>query len=258
MPHEAEPVAAPANRSGTPIGSALAILRCFTPGAPLLGVTAIAARVGAHKSSVSRTLATLEGEGLVERDAHSGKYRLGLGLLQLSAALLADLDVRRVARPVLARLSERLGETSSLVLWTGERAVSVEHVPAARPIRHEAQLGTSYGTTASSSVRVLLAGLPAERARRLLADGVIRAERTPEEELARLAAERERGVAINEGSTSPDEVGVSAPVVDRSGETVAAVLVAAPRYRVDEAGLAGIAAAVREAAGEVSTRLAGA
>lgn len=245
------------NRTGTPLGSALAILRCFTPQAAILGVTEIASLVGQHKSTVSRTLSTLEAEGLVERDSATGKFQLGLGLLELSAALLADLDVRRVARPVLARLTDEVNETSSLLIWNEGHAISVEHVPAKRAIRHETQLGTIYATTASSSVRAFLAGFPAEECRAMLANGQVQPVGSVDEVLSLMADESAAGVFVNDGQTSPEEVGVSAPVVDRNGDVVAVVLVAAPRSRVDGAVIKRLGSAVTAAAEAISRGLAG-
>jgi IclR family transcriptional regulator, acetate operon repressor len=69
---------------------------------PLLGVTEIARRVGLHKSTVSRTLPTLERVGLVERDPGSGCFQLGIGVIGVTGPLLANLDVCRVALSALA------------------------------------------------------------------------------------------------------------------------------------------------------------
>ena len=49
-------------RGAPVIVNVIEVLRCFTVDEPLLGVTEIAARVGLHKSSISRILATLETE----------------------------------------------------------------------------------------------------------------------------------------------------------------------------------------------------
>ena len=61
------------------IVNAIAVLRCFTADEPLLGVTEIASRVGLHKSTVSRILATFEQEHLVERDPETRSLPPGPG-----------------------------------------------------------------------------------------------------------------------------------------------------------------------------------
>jgi DNA-binding IclR family transcriptional regulator len=248
-------------RGGSPVSTALAVLRCFSVDEPLLGVTEIAARVGMHKSSASRVLATLESEDLVERDPASRRYRLGLGIIAMAGPLLADLDVRRAAIPVLRGLTERTGETSALLLWSGHEAVAVEQVPSPHQVKHTTPLGTRYATALSSSVQVFLAAMPAESARALVADGTVALSDADDAGLgayaARLAEAAARGYAVNYGETAPDEVGVSAPVRDHRGEVVAAVLVSAPRFRISEAQLTGLGEECARAAAEVTRRLGG-
>jgi IclR family acetate operon transcriptional repressor len=234
------------------------VLQAFSVAEPVLGVTEIARRVDLHKSSVSRILRTLEQATLVERDAGTGRYRLGLGVLALAGPLLADLDVRRVAAAPLAELAERTRETAALMLWTGAGAISVEQVPGPQLIKHTAAIGTRYAATSSASVQVFLAALPPEQVRGLLGAGRITGRADPagvDAFLDRLAQVRAGGVAVNDGESAVDEVGVAAPVRDHRGETVAAVLLSAPRYRVSADVLDLLVGAVRTTAGEISSRL---
>ena len=72
-----------------------------------LGTNEIARRTGMTPSTVSRQLGTLAASGLVERVAATGRYRLGLRIVQLANALLARLDVL-LPSPERVR-EERLG-----------------------------------------------------------------------------------------------------------------------------------------------------
>lgn len=249
------------NRGISVLHNGIAVLRSFSVDEPMLGVTDIATRVGLHKSTVSRILATLEQAGLVERDAESRRFRLGLGVIAMAGPLLADLDVRRVAYPVLQELSRRTGETSALMLWNGIESVCVEQVPSHHEVKHTTPLGTRYNTAASSSVQVFLAQLPPYRARTLLANGTLvhpgLDEAALEAYLIRLDKAREQGYAANYGETSLEEVGVAAPVFDHRGDVVAAVLESAPRFRVSPDQLPVIGGAVRAAADQVTERLGG-
>ena len=239
----------------------IAVLRSFTVDEPSLGVSEIAAKVGLHKSTVSRILSTLEGVDLVERDPSTRRFQLGLGVIGMAGPLLADLDVRRVAYPVLKELSRRTEETAALMLWDGTESVCVEQVPSRHQVKHTTPLGTRYRSAASASVQVFLAQLDAFQTRSLMTSGTIDHPDLDEAALAayqvRLREVAERGYAVNYGETSLDEVGVAAPVMDHRGAPVGAVLVSAPRFRVSMEQVGLIGDAVLHAAGDITSRLGG-
>lgn len=244
-------------RSGSVISTMMAVLRCFDGEHRHLGVVEIAEETGLHKSSISRLMSTLELERLVERDPVSRRYSLGLGLLSVAGTLLADLDVRRTAYPVLVQLAARTQESCSLMLWSDDQAVCVEQVSSSQPIKHTTAIGTTYRTTASSSVLALLASRPEQEIGDMLERGRLQLQGHASPADLRTALEKvgQDGVAVNDGATDPAEVGVCAPVTDHRGEAVAAVLVAAPRYRVDETRLAALVDDCTLAARAVSAAL---
>lgn len=248
-------------RGPSVIVNVIEVLRCFTVQKPLLGVTELADQVHLHKSSVSRILATLEQENLVERDARTRKFRLGLGLIAVAGPLLANLDVRRVAFPILQDLCERTRETTVLTLWDGAGVVCVEEIPSAQPVRHSSAIGTRYGSALSASVQVFLAAESKERVLGLLNSGKIDlASRDPdslEHYLDRLAAVRKQSYATNYGETCIQEFGVAAPVLDHRGSVVAALMLAAPCFRISSCHIRLLGEACRDAADQVTLRLGG-
>src|SRR5699024_6327628 len=137
--------------------NAVAILRTFNVDRPSMGVTEIAEQVKLHKSTVSRILATLEADNIVEQDPVSRRFRLGLGLIGLAGPLIADLDVRRAASTALDQTSARTGETTALMVWNGSETVCVDQIASPHQVKHSTPLGTRYGTIQSSSVQVFLA-----------------------------------------------------------------------------------------------------
>src|SRR6476661_4372376 len=155
------------------IVNAIAVLRTFTADEPLLGVTEIANRVGLHKSTVSRILATFEQENLVERDPETRRFRLGLGLIAVAGPLLAELEERRVAYPVLRELTERTGETSAVMVWNGTESLCVEQIASRQQVKHTTPLGARYNDALSASVQIFLAGEQPERVAALLRSGTI-------------------------------------------------------------------------------------
>src|SRR5687768_17583316 len=91
-----------------------------------LGVTEIAARLDVHKSTAFRLVTTLELHELVEQNTDRGKYRLGIGVLQLAGATTARLDVVQRGRPVIRRLAEELGETVNITVLSGHEALYLD------------------------------------------------------------------------------------------------------------------------------------
>lgn len=265
-------------RGASVIENAVAVLRCFSPDRQELGVTEIAPQVGLHKSSVSRILSSLEREGIVEQGS-SRRYRLGLGIIAIAGPLLADLDVRRASYPVLQELTAATGETSALMVWNGAESITVEQIPSPQEVKHTSSLGSRYGTALSASVQVFLAEEEPERVREMIADGHIDMAGTSangsaatgrdgaaadahgagdlDAYLARLRQVVESGVAINRGETSSEAVGVAAPVKDHRGVTVAAILIPAPRFRVDDERIEELSRNCAGAARQVTRRLGG-
>ena len=108
------------------IQRAAAIMRCFTESEPELSVMEISRRLDLHKSTVSRMLATLQHEGLVEQNPESGKYRLGLGLISLAGVALGRLNARAAAQPYLTELVEATQETVNVTVLDGRECVNIE------------------------------------------------------------------------------------------------------------------------------------
>ena len=96
------------------IERAFAILRGLAAGPA--GVSELAASVDLPTSTVSRILSTLEAEGVVERIAISGTYRIGEALADLAGAALPSRTLMSAARPFLVTLTEQVGETSGLAI----------------------------------------------------------------------------------------------------------------------------------------------
>src|SRR5438445_8375870 len=97
---------------------------------PEMRVTDLARRLEVHKSTVFRLLSTLQEHGLVEQNPSTEKYRLGYGLVRLAGSVVSELDLARVARPVLEELALRSGETVNLAILQGSQVVNIDQIAA--------------------------------------------------------------------------------------------------------------------------------
>jgi DNA-binding IclR family transcriptional regulator len=121
-----------------------------------LGVNEVARRLEINASTASRLLATLQETGLVER-VGTGPYRLGVKLVALSDRVLAQLDVRQLARPLLTGLVAQTGETATLSLPGEGEAITVDFVPSPASVVSMAWVGRPSVPHATAVGKVMLA-----------------------------------------------------------------------------------------------------
>jgi DNA-binding IclR family transcriptional regulator len=248
-------------RSRRPVGSvarAVALLDALAESEEALGVNELARRLGVNASTASRLLGTLLQAGLVER-AGGGPYRLGLRLVALSDRVLAQLDMRQQARPLLVRLVGETGETATLSLPGAEEAITVDFVPSPSSVVSMAFVGRPSVPHATAVGKVMLAF--ADRAGGLGA-APLKAftERTitdPAALVAELETVRERGWAEAVGERESDLAAVAAPAFGRGGALAAILGVQGPASRLPAAARRTVRAPLLDAAAELGRALGG-
>ena len=248
----------PAVRHVAAVERALAVLDALSNGVSELGTNEIARLTGINPSTVSRLLATLAGAGLVEHVPQSGRYRLGLRLLQLGNTVLARLDLREVARPHLQELARGTGETATLSAPGDRDAVTVDFVQSDSSVQSVARVGRPSIGHATATGKVLLAFGNA-----VLPPGQLRAYTprtiTDRRELdAELERVRRRGYAEALGEREPDLNAIAAPVFSGRGELTAIIGVQGPSSRFGRESMRAAVAPLRERAGAVSRAIGGA
>jgi DNA-binding IclR family transcriptional regulator len=193
---------------------------------------------GRPKGTVHRMLSTLVHTGFVRQDAQSGRYALTLKAWRIGSAAIRDLDLVKLALPVLDSFVEEAGETVHLaVLDASGTAVYVARVESPQSIRVQTRLGQSNPSWCTATGRAMIAFHP-EIAERVLAHPLER--RTPHTVTdrrrirERLAEVREKGYAVTVAENHPEVGGIAAPVRDHTGEVVAACGLGVPAFRMDE------------------------
>ena len=225
------------------------------------GVTELARRLGLHKSTASRLLATLQKRGLVEQDEESGKYRLGLVVIRLAERAERTLDLRGISMPELERLARLTHETTGLGILDADALLTVAQADGPNLIAVGDWTGRSTPLHCVASGKVLMAALAEREVLRIVRRGLVSyTERTITEleplleELARI---RRRGYATALGEYEMGLNAVSAPVHDARGNVVAAVDIWGPAFRLTPRRIPELAVQAREAAAAISIRLGG-
>lgn len=216
---------------------AFSILRCFSIERAELGVTEISRELGVHKSTVSRLLSTLESEHAVLRNPESGKYRLGVGLLELSGFVTLHADLRRVARSFMSQLAQLTQETVNLAVIEGDEVVNIEHIaPFGRHVMNIGWVGRRTPLHASSTGKVLLAYSPATDLKAILQKPLTKFTEHTLVEFSELQAEmaliREQGYATGLEELEIGLNAIGAPIRDHTGRVIAALSTAGPAYRL--------------------------
>ena len=242
-----------------------------------LGVNELARRIGVNASTASRLLATLQDAGLVMR-TESGPYRLGLKLVTLSDRVLASLDVRGLARPLLARLVAETGETATLSVPGETEAITVDFVPSPSSVVSMARVGRPSVSHATAAGKVMLAyaggeaaggsslgraggatgGAPGGGAGPVsLTPFTPRTITNPAALAAELDTVRARGWAEAVGEREADLAALAAPAFGRHGELAAILGVQGPVSRLPVAARRSLREPLLVAAADLSAALGG-
>ena len=212
------------------VSRAVAVLAALADSARDLGTNELARRTGINASSVSRVLATLARDELVRRVPDTGRYRLGLRLVQWGDAALARVDVREVVRPYLRTLAETTGETATLSIPGEHTTMTVDFVQSPSSVRSVAELGRPSVPHATAIGKVFLAhggrlpegGLDALTTRTV----------TDRSELSRqIGVVRTRGWAEAVGEREEELNAVAAPILSGDGQLVAILGLQGPAGR---------------------------
>jgi DNA-binding IclR family transcriptional regulator len=224
-----------------------------------LGVTELGRRLGVHKATASRLVATLAERGLLERDPVSEKYRLGFGLIRLAGAAMAGLDIVRTAHPMLDELADRTRETVNLGVLAGDAVVYIDQVTGTRSIVAVSWVGRRTPLHATSNGKVLLAFMPADARAQVLAGPL--ESRTPRTVIDPGTLANQLDQVIRRGYAQTVEEleeglnAVAAPIRQADGEVVAALSVSGPAFRMRPMDLPRMGRLVMESADAISRRM---
>jgi DNA-binding IclR family transcriptional regulator len=246
----------PAVRLVEAVQRALEVVDALAESDDELGTNELARRTGINASTVSRLLATLTADGIVEHRPESGRYRLGPRLLQLGNIVLARLDLRRIAAPHLRALVDSIGETATISVAGEQDAVTVDFVQSPASLQAVAHIGRPSVAHATATGKVLLAfgdrALPPAGRLKAYTPRTIVRQAALATELERV---RERGHAYNFGEREDDLHAIAAPVHGAQAELAAIIGVQGPASRFGRKAMEAAVPALRTHARELSAEL---
>lgn len=221
------------------LAKGLSVIETFTAERPRQSISEVSVASGLDRATARRCLLTLAHLGYADYD---GKFfTLTPRVLRLGTACLATMPLPQLVQPLLDRLSEQIGESSSVSILDGTDIVYVARAAQRKVMSIGLMPGSRLPAYCTSMGRVLLAALPETAATEILTQTSLLA-RTPRTltDPKALVAEFERvrlqGHAIVDQEVELGLRSIAIPLYNSRGQTVAAMNVglAASRAETDE------------------------
>ena len=219
------------------IERALSLLEALEDSRGEVGIAELSKRVALHVSTVHRILATLMARGYARQNPETGRYALGAKALHLAQSYLDQMDIRRVARPVLERLSRETGETANLVILDRQEALYLDKAESPQSLRIFSRIGrraplhcTAVGKVllarrSKTQIDALLGPRPLERLTKHTITSVSQIRRG-------LEKVREQGFALDREECEEGACCIAVPIHNARGEVEAALGISAPTTRL--------------------------
>lgn len=219
----------------------------------------IAEATGIHRGTVHRFLRAWEFEGWVERNEKTRRYRVGLPLLAISGTAVSRSRFLSVARPAVAALAEKTGDTAYLFQYSGLDGICMERQAGDYPVQSLATnvgdavpLGRTAGTVAILSAlddQTVANAIDQNRQRN---EGFAQFDRNHYLDL--VTAARQQGYAETEGIV-PGVRGFGVVAYDGGGQMVGGLSLAVVNDRLDAAHRDVVIRALKEQAEHIRRAL---
>jgi IclR family transcriptional regulator, acetate operon repressor len=202
-------------------------------------LTELAAGAGLNISTCHHLLATLVRWGYVAK-APGRRYALGARGLHLGQAFLKQVDLPRRAQPFIEGVSADTGETVHLAVLQGDSIITLLKREGRHAVRVDTgALGASDAPHATATGKAMLAWLPEDEIRRILASTGMEAF-TPhtitsiDAMIEELRLVRRNGHALDREEFRPGVICVGAAIRDHLGAVVGAISASTPTLRATD------------------------
>jgi DNA-binding IclR family transcriptional regulator len=203
--------------------------------------------------------------GLVVQDPVSGRYALGPAALQIGLTALHQCDPVRAAEPVAEELASRTGQAVAVVVWGNFGPTVIRMIDARQPLHVAMRAGTVMSPFGTATGRAFAGVMQAGRLDELLSATALgdaplgRATPLADPRMVHLAEARAEysahGCTRAVGRPIPGVNAFSAPAFSHDGEVAVVLTLLGHQDNVPSAWSSPMAAAVKQAAAEVSRRL---
>ena len=146
----------------------LEVLSCFNPSDNYLGNQDISKRTRLPKSTVSRLTFTLAELGYLNFSKTHNKYCLGNAVISLGYAKLAQMDIRRISRPLMQALAEHTQASVNLGIRDQLNMIYIDTYRNTSTFTVQLDVGSQIPIATTSMGRAYLCVLPEDERNALL------------------------------------------------------------------------------------------
>lgn len=218
--------------------------------------------VGLHNSTTFHLVKTMVTLGYIRQSSDTKRYNIGSMIFGLASASRSETEMVAMAIPILEELAGMTGESSHIAIMTSNEVVIAGRISGGGAFQMQERAGDVRPGHATAIGKVLLAPLTdAQFARYLDANPLTSLTPNTITDRQRLRDElkqvREAGLGYDDGEFNMEARCVAAPVRDFTGQTVAAIGISAPIWRLTLQALQQKSSLVLQAAAKLSADLGG-
>jgi DNA-binding IclR family transcriptional regulator len=243
------------------IDRALDILMLLLQEEKEMGVTQISTALGIYKSTICRTLTTMEKKGFVQQNPENSKYWLGLKLYSLGMLIREKMPLKNMAYPYAKELADRFKEGVHIIVLDKSaefypKQIIIDKIQSQQVLSLAPPIGSLSASHCSASGKCLLAFSPQEYIDKFTGNPLpIFTEKTIGDWgslLKELEIVRAQGYALDNGELEMGLTCIAAPIFSRNQEAIAAISLSGPTSRINSTQLPDIINAVKKTAQRIS------
>ncbi len=221
------------------VDRAMTLLEAIAEAGGETTLTELSRRTKLNISTCHHLLSTLVNRGYVAKVPVRRSYALGARILYLSNACLTQVDLPVRASPFIEQINTTTGETVHLAVLQGDTMVKVAKRESRHPVRVDTgALGKTDAAHATASGKAMLAWLPEDEMRRVLAHGMARYTPNTITEWPALIEElrhvRRNGYSMDREEFQPGVICIGAAIRDHNGAVVGAISASTPTMRASD------------------------
>ncbi len=223
------------------IANAFSVLEHFNHHQPEWGVRELAIELGVNKSTLYRTLATLETIGILRKNPENDKYSLGLKLFDLGNRVDVNQSFIRHTHPILKKVADEITETVHLGILKEGNVFMVDKIESPFGLKLNSSIGSSSPIHCTGIGKVLLAHSTSTfidsvligNLEKLTPFTICNKQRLKKE----LKTVKKQGFALDRQELELGLICVAVPVFNNNNEVVASLSAAGPAIRFKEESL---------------------